>query len=290
MESNPNLKSIYNITKELQEIMLNRSSTPELPVLSMPELSKKIHGIHKRKMTIIGARTSHAKTSFALQIAFDIAKQNKVVLFLSLEMDKADMLERLFCNSKRIDNYDLLRGRFSDYKTEWYEFIEEVKSVPLIFSDCMGKNWQDINNIISNTRVKPDMVILDYVQAVMGDGRTQKDKIDDYVLNFRKMAIEHNYAGILCSQVNRSNENDKNKFPQLHQLKGSGVLEEHADIIVLLYYEYKHTEDESQKNKFCFSVAKNRNGRTGSVNIKFTPEYYLFEDISDGIENVVFEE
>lgn len=245
----------------------------------MPQLSKKIHGLHKKKMTVIGARTSHAKTSFALQMAYDVARQNKEVLFLSLEMDKVDMLERLFCNVKQVDNYELLRGQFSkDYKKEWIEFVSEIKSIPLVFSDCLGKTWQEINEILENLTIKPQMIILDYIQATKGDGKNQKDKIDDYLLNFRKLAIKHNFAGIICSQVNRSNEHESNKFPQLHQLKGTGVLEEHADIVILLYYEFKATEKEEDKNKFWFSVAKNRNGRTGSVQIKFIPEYYRFED------------
>ncbi len=291
MENDLKLKSIYQLTKELESIMMNRLSEPELPILTLPELNRKIHGFHKRKLTVIGARTSHAKTSFSLQLAYDVAKQGKEVLFLSLEMDKVDMLERLFCNVKKIDNYELLCGNFAkDYKKEWIEFNEEIKIIPLIFSDCIGKNWKEIDELIRKLTIKPQMIVLDYIQAIKGDGFTAKDKIDDYILNFRKMAIEHNFAGVLCSQVNRSNESESNKFPQLHQLKGTGVLEEHADIVILLYYKFKSTEKEEDKNEFWFSVAKNRNGRTGSLKIKFIPEFYLFEEFNTNKINATIPE
>src|SRR3990167_11193215 len=95
--------------------------------------NKKIHRLQKRKLTVIGARTSHAKTSFALQMAYDVASQGKEVLFLSLEMDKVDMLERLFCNIKRVDNYQLLTGNFEcDYQKEWEEFTILIKTIPLV--------------------------------------------------------------------------------------------------------------------------------------------------------------
>ncbi len=287
MDNDLRLRSIYKLTEELESIMMSRSSAPDLPILTLPELNRKIHGFHKRKLTVIGARTSHAKTSFSLQLAYDVAKQGKQVLFLSLEMDKTDMLERLFCNVKKIDNYELLTGSFArDYKNEWLEFTKEIKDIPLIFSDCIGKNWKEIDELIRKITIKPEMIVLDYIQAIKGDGFTAKDKIDDYILNFRKMAIEHNFAGILCSQVNRSNESESNKFPQLHQLKGTGVLEEHADIVILLYYKFKATEKDEDKNEFWFSVAKNRNGRTGSFKIKFTPEHYLFEEFAIKKEDI----
>ena len=282
MDASLKLKSLYQLTNELEKVMLNRSAKPDLPITTLPELNKKIHGFHKRKLTVIGARTSHAKTSFSLQLAYDVAKQGKEVLFLSLEMDKVDMLERLFCNRKKVDNYALLTGSFGhDYKREWLEFIEEIRTVPLIFSDCIGKNWKEIDDLIKNLTIKPQMIILDYIQAIKGEGFNAKEKVDDYILNFRKMAIQHNFAGVLCSQVNRSNESESNKFPQLHQLKGTGVLEEHADIVILLYYKFKSTEKEEDKNEFWFSVAKNRNGRTGSLKIKFIPEFYLFEELEE---------
>ena len=89
----------------------------------------------------------------------------------------------------------------------------------------------------------------------------------------------------ICSQVNRTMADEKNKEPQLHQLKSSGFLEEHADVVYLLSWPYKYLKPVDGKvasydqfHKFIVYIAKNKDGQTGYRKLKFTPEYYLFED------------
>lgn len=275
------LNKISEILAELKDILVARKNEPELKITSLPRLNKKIWGIHKKRLTVIGARTSHGKTSFVLQIAYDIAKQGKEVLFLSLEMTKLEMMERLFCNRCRVDNYQLLTGHFDNYQSQFINFTKEIENVPLVFSDCIGKNWQEIDQLLSELKTKPQVIILDYLQAIKGLGEIQKEKFDDYINNFRNLAIKHNFAAILCSQINRTNPADKNPVPQLHQLKGTGVLEEAADIAILLYYVFKTTSKEEDKYKYKIFVDKNRNGRTGFFDIKYYPEHYLFDDTEE---------
>ena len=280
------LNRIGEIAEDLKEIMINRGNNPELPILSLPTLNSKIWGLHKKKLTVIAARTSHGKSAFALQLAVDIAKQGKEVLFLSLEMNRQDMVERIFCNQKQIDNYHLLTGHFKDnaqYEKQYYDFLKEVDDMPLVFSDCIGRSWKEIDALVSGLKQKPQVIILDYIQAIKLKS-DQKEGLDDYIINFRKMAIDHNFAGILCSQINRDNQNEQDKRPQLHQLKGTGVLEEHSDVVIMLYWEYKTTSNESRINYFQANVAKNRNGRTGFVVMKYQPEYYLFTEETNEIK------
>lgn len=279
MRNNIPVTNIYDIVDEVHEILLARSQNPELPITSLPSLNKKIWGLRRARLTIIGARPSHGKSAFALQIAIDQAKQNKAVLYLSLEMTKDEIIERLICNNQHIDNFQLLIGNAKDYEIQISDFKNDIRELRLAVSDCIGKTWEEINDYLENLTVKPDVVILDYLQAVKKSSRIEKDSLDEYIRNFREMAIRNNFAGILCSQINRSTSdpNQKDKNPQLHQLKGTGVLEEHADVIILLYWPYKNGGQNI--NHFQIEVAKNRNGRTGFINLKFTPEFYLFEDV-----------
>lgn len=99
------------------------------------------------------------------------------------------------------------------------------------------------------------------------------------------MAIRNNFAGIVCSQINRTMADEKNKEPQLHQLKGSGFLEEHADVVLLLSWPYKYLKHgegkvftDEQLHRFIVYVAKNKDGQTGYQKLKFSPDFYLFED------------
>ena len=80
--------------------------------------------------------------------------------------------------------------------------------------------------------------------------------------------------------MNRQIVNNSDKRPALENLKGTGVLEEHADMVLMLYWEYFYTRDEQKKNDYEVIIGKNRNGRTGKHDMYFVPEYYLFRERS----------
>lgn len=275
------IKLVSDYIPEVREMLGTRMAEPELSILSMPKLNNKIWGIKRKKMTLIGARTSQGKSSMALHIGWDLAKQGHEVLFLSLEMCAEDLIERLFCNEYKIDNEHLLKGRFLEFKDKFLEFEKMVETVPFGISDCLGKDWADIDKQVSSMSTKPKVIIVDYVQAIKGQGTMQKGAIDDYIIHFREMAVKHNFAGIICSQINRTSQETENKEPQLHQLKGTGVLEEHSDVVILLHWEHKYKET-ADPNKYKLIVEKNRNGRTGWIEIKFFPQYYRYEDYEEG--------
>lgn len=272
------VKHISGHLLELEENLKLRNKVPALSLQSLPVFNKKIWGIHKKKLTLIGARTSQGKSAFALQIAYDLASQGHPVLFLSLEMVVEDLLERLFCNVKEIDNYDLLTGNFEKYLNEFIDFCEHCKKINLSITDFLGRSWRDVDNFISTLSIKPEVIIVDYVQTIAGLSYNPKEVMDDYIRNFRLMAIRNNFAGIVCSQINRTFADTEEKEPQLHQLKGTGFLEEHSDIILLLHWAFKYDENKNRE-EIKLIVAKNRSGRTGYHTLKFIPQFGKFKDI-----------
>ena len=250
-----------------------------MPIKSLTELNEKLWGIKRQKITLIAARTSVGKSTFALQIAYDLALSGKRVLFLSLEMTVEDMLERLFCYENRINNQDLMRGKFSYYQEKFTRFSAEIKKLKFVFSDCIGKNWEEVDKLISNLTSKPDALFIDHINAIkiVGNG---KEAIDGYLTNMVRIAKHQNIAMVLCCQINRDNQKDDDKTPQLHELKGSGNLEEMADIVILLHWPYKYAKEDQDisKNKYVVIVGKNRNGPTGYIDVNFIPEWYAFTD------------
>lgn len=238
-------------------------------------------GLHSKKLTIVGARTSQGKSAFALQVAWDVASQGIPTLFLSLEMYEEDLHERLFCLTQKIDNFDLLKGQFKreniKYEQRWKEFTEEVEGVPLVITDMLGKTWEDVDKYLSTLVTKPKLIVIDHLQeAKSALNRNQKECIEEYLKQLRVMAIRENFALVVCSQINRSSQEERvGASPQLHQLKSSGYIEEGADVIILLHWPWYYNR-EKDKNRYVLNVAKNRNGRTGWVEVKYKPENYLF--------------
>jgi replicative DNA helicase len=279
-----NIRIIKDYIPDVQKMLENRGNAPELSLKSMPELNRKLWGIHRGKLILIAARTSNGKSALALQIAWDLAKQNKRVLFLSLEMNSEDMIERLFCNEFSVDNQELLHGKFAQYKTEFELFKSAVETMPLVISDCVGKTWKEVDELITELDPRPDVLIVDYIQGIRSNRDFQKKDIDDYLLHMREISIRENIAVILCSQINRAAVEEESKEPRLNNLKGSGNLEEVADICILLHWPYKYNPN-LDKGKFKLIVEKNRNGRTGFIDVTYKPEFYRFEDAQEEIKH-----
>ncbi len=261
-----------------------RKNAPELPYKSLPKTNNLTWGVRATELMVIGARTSMGKTAFSLQIISDLMDIGVPILYMSFEMKPINILERLFIHKYKINNMDLLRGGFSNYLDQWEEFKKYIKNKRIVIGDGFGKNWEEINSLIINVADKPKVLVLDYIQSIAQSSIVGKQFIDEYLRKYRQICAENNIAGIIVSQLNRTNPDSSDKRPKLHQLKGSGYLEEHADSVILLDWLCKSINNRD-KHAFTVEVAKNRNGLTGFVNVDFTPETYTFEEKSDEEES-----
>ena len=192
-------------------------------------------------------------------------------------MYEEDIIERFFCLSQKVDNFELLKGKFDLYQKHWENFKTELDGKPLVITDMLGKTWQEIDEYLNTLTAKPKVIIIDHLQeANSALLKNQKEVIEEYLKKLRIMAIRDNFALIICSQINRASQDDRvGSEPQLHHLKSSGYIEEGADLIILLHWPYAYQKN-GDKNKFTLNVAKNRNGRTGWVDIRYKPENYWF--------------
>lgn len=261
--------------------MESRGKKPEFSITSIPSLNEKIWGIKRREMTIVGARTSQGKSLFMNQLAWDLADQGHKVLYLSLEMDVSSLQERLFCNVMRVENYKIQRGAFSQdtsIQKRWEMFCELADKLFLEYSDQIGRNWAQLDELITSLNPKPDIIILDHINEIStGNVRDRRQAVDDYLIKFREMCIHNNFAGIIGAQIDRSGQYDTSREPRMSQLKESGKLEEGADLVLLLYWEHKDNETKD-KNSYQIFVEKNRGGWTGKIKLKIEPEYYNLSD------------
>lgn len=283
-ENTPKLLRDYCLS--LEEVFYKRDHKPELPLITLDSINKIIWGIPKKKMTIIAGRTSHAKSTMAINIAYDLAKQGHSVLFMSLEMSAESILERIFCYEKKVPNIDIQRGKFNQYLSEWAEFKQFVSKIPFVLDNNIGRTIKEIHSYLNQLDRKPEVLIIDHIQEIETIGIDKKDSIDKYLKNMRELAIKNNFAFICCSQINRMTQDEKDKRPRLHQLKCSGAIEEMADLVLLLYWHYQYDKT-ADIGKFELNIAKNRDGMTGFVDLRYFPQFCRFEDVKD--ESVILE-
>lgn len=261
----------------------------ELSISFLPGLDDKIWGLKKKKLVVVGGRPSMGKSTLMLQLAFSFAEQGKSVVFFTLEMPNALCFERLLCNQCEINNYLTTTGQLSNvhfkYENKVADLEKKMARLKLVFIESMGKTFPEIHRIIEEFKKPVDAVFIDYIQMIKSVGGNKKDAIDEYIKKLREYAIKKDFCAIVGSQINRGTY-DKKKvaLPEMWELKGTGDLEEHCDQCFLVHWDWWYSREEEDKEKYWIRLAKNRDGRTGTANCIFKPEYYkITEEVNEQI-------
>lgn len=269
------LIDINQLADEANDYLLNKPKQPILPISSMPLLNHKLWGLNKGRVVIVAGRTAMGKTNLMTQMGWDIARNNKVV-YLSLEMPNKELYTRCFSRQYKIDNNELEHGNFAQYIKQHDGFKLSLKGMKLKFSEVIGSNWKQINELVlSMGESKPDCIIIDHINHIKTSGLNDKSVIDDYLTNIHLMAQKHNITFVIGAQINRLAQSDKNPMPELHHLKGTGRLEEIADLVLLLFWEHYYNKKKPFED-YQIIIAKNRYGSTGVHDCKFKPQFSLF--------------
>ncbi len=258
--------TLENITK--------RTGKPEIAITTLPKLSHHLFGLKRKEFTVLAGRPSNGKSALSLQLAYDVAKQGFKVYFFSREMSEESLIERLFCNLAMVNNRDMLY-RPHEFKEKFIQFREIVKDIDLVITDKIGVDIVDLYQAIEDLP-QADMIVLDYIQTVRGFGK-RREVLDDYIYKFKEICNAKNMVGLMVSQINRGGEMNEGKLPQLYQLKETGALEEAADNAILVFWKHFY-DSESPMNDYDIIIAKQRNGATGRLKVKFMPQHYRFEE------------
>lgn len=287
------------ITNEVYE-NLQKLTDPELAAeykgipTGFSLLDKYITGLNKSDLILIGARPAMGKTSFALNIARNVAvlAKKKVVVF-SLEMGKEQLAQRILSTEARVESQKMRTGELS--ADDWQRIAEATVSLStaeLYLDDTANITVPEMKARVRKMR-DVDCVIIDYLQLMQGTKRTDSrtNEVSEITRSLKLMAKDLKIPVITCSQLSRATEGrGKSHKPQLSDLRESGSIEQDADIVMMLYREsyYDAEKDETvvtDDNKAQVLVVKNRHGSTGEVDLNWngcytmfsTPELYLHE-------------
>jgi len=136
---------------------------------------------------------------------------------------------------------------------------------------------------------KLDLIIVDYLQLMSGSAKrfeSRQQEVSQISRELKALAKEMNVPVVALSQLSRAPESRSDHRPQLADLRESGALEQDADVVAFIYREeqYKTPEErnslpEDQKNVAELIVAKQRNGPTGTVDLRFTPSSMRFDNL-----------
>ncbi|MBO5230939.1 MAG: replicative DNA helicase [Clostridia bacterium] len=253
------------------------------------DLDKVLTGLNRSDLILIGARPAMGKTSFALNLARNVAALGKrKVLFFSLEMTKEQLAMRVLGTEARVSSMKMRNGNIS--QDEWIRLgmaTSALNDCELYFDDTSSITVPEMK---AKTRRLGgvECVIIDYLGLIKGSTRTENrvQEVSEITRNLKMMAKDLNIPVICCAQLSRGTEGrGKSHRPQLSDLRESGSIEQDADIVMMLYrpdyYKGEREDDEPEEQKQDANIAevivvKNRHGETGTVEFVFDGEHTLF--------------
>lgn len=253
-----------------------RSSSKEKKLFidcGIHEIDRVIGGFDPGALVVIGGRSSMGKTSFALQIAYNMSLFMPVVFF-SIEMTRAEIGMRYLV---MLTDIDIVRLKRADNLTaqEW-QLMErantEMESHMLTIDDTPGLSIYNLRSkvykIVQNKGVK--VVFIDYLQIMGGErGKDGTEYYGSISIACKQLAKELKIVIVLLSQLNRDIEKRGEKIPRLHDLRSSGSIEQDADIVIFPVRCSRAEINDPQRglddSKAIISIAKNRNGQTDNV-------------------------
>ncbi|WP_418719059.1 replicative DNA helicase [Candidatus Allofournierella merdipullorum] len=254
-------------------------------------------GLGRSDLIILAARPGMGKTSFALNIATNVAKKQRVpVAIFSLEMSKEQLTNRILSAEAGVDSHAFRSGALGD--SEWDDLAhasEILHDVPIYMDDTSGITIPEVKAKIRRVNQDPSrppigLVVIDYLQLMTSGKRTENrvQEISDITRNLKIMAKELNVPVIALSQLSRAAEKSSGRSdhrPQLSDLRDSGSIEQDADIVLFLYREGYYTsmtgqslEDSDASTAECI-IAKNRHGETGKVDLAWDGAHTRFMNV-----------
>ncbi len=257
------------------------------------DLDNKLAGLQKSDLIILASRPAMGKTSLALDIARQIAVEQKVpVGIFSLEMAKEQLVDRLLCAQADVDLWKMRTGKLTDKEDGFGESdftkighaMGVLAEAKLFIDDSPTANVMEIRTKARRLQAehKIGFMVLDYLQlmesaTVSSDNRVQV--VSEITRGLKSIARELNVPLLALSQLSRQVEARPTSIPKLADLRESGSIEQDADVVMFIYRDKMYKSDSARGNEADIYIAKHRNGPTGVVSLYFDETKASFKNL-----------
>ncbi len=288
----PMRKLVLQAYSEIEEYRQRKVHVTGVPS-GYADLDEMTAGFQRSDFVVIAGRPSMGKTSFALNIAENVAvgskgKDKPTVAIFSLEMSKEALVQRLLCSMAKVDIHKIRRGYASndEYKRLQHA-AAQLHEAPIHIDDSPSLGILEMKAKARRLAATGDLgiIFVDYMQMVRGPetSENRQQEMSAISRSMKIMAKELNVPVVALSQLSRAVETrGGTKRPMLSDLRESGAIEQDADVVLFVYRpEVYETEPEKRDGRAEIIVAKQRNGPTGSIDLAFLSECTRFESLRD---------
>lgn len=247
-----------------------------------------ITGMQPANLVVLAARPSMGKTAFALNMARNVAvDQKKAVAVFSLEMSKMELVQRMMCSEARVDSHRLRHGTLE--AAGWSKLTgacAPLYTAPIHIDDTASANIMEIRAKARRLKAREKnlgLVIVDYLQLMVGDPRAEnrQQEISRISRALKILARDLDVPVLALSQLSRQVEQREGKKPVLSDLRESGAIEQDADLVLFIYRDEVYNKESQDVGIAEVIVGKHRNGPIGQCRLGFTQSYTRFADLRE---------
>lgn len=242
-------------------------------------------GFWRSDLIIIGGRTSVGKTAYAMSIALSMAQLGTPVVFVSLEMSLKQIMDRFESMVTGIPHEDIRRGKLMPNQIQNLDVGKEyIIGLPITIIDKAGLTPYDIRSRLRrlNKEGKCEVAFIDYLQIINNEGMGENEniKLGNVSGQLKGIAKELDIPVVALSQLKRGQDDRKDGMPRTSDLRGSGKIENDADMILLPHRQILPDSDGNLDGSVKLIIGKNRNGRTGMMtNYEFDAEIVKYREV-----------
>jgi replicative DNA helicase len=264
---------------------------------SFAGLDEFLGGFQRSDLVIIAGRPSMGKTSLALNIARNAAVEHRAcVALFSVEMARDSLVLRLLSSESGVNSRKVRFGEHTeDEERRVMEATGVLSTADIYVDDTPLLRMAEMRSkaLRLNYERGIDMVIIDYLQLMQGEGVRGENRVQEITYisrSLKALARELNAPVLAVSQLSRAVEWRASHEPQLSDLRESGSIEQDADVVLFIYrdeYYYKseeewiaaHPDREYPREEADVIIAKHRNGPTGRIKLRFRQNLARFESL-----------
>ena len=275
------LQNYNQFSTLIQEKREGKKAVSGVPT-GFTELDKKISGLQPAALVIVAARPAMGKTSFAINIAQNVAiKERKPVLIFSLEMSKEELVNRIISSEAKIESEKIRSGEITDAElNKFIQIMPYLAEAPIYIDDTASITVTEMRAKAKRIQQEKGLglIVVDYLQLMRGKkAENRQAEVTDISRNLKILAKDLKVPVIAVSQLSRSAESRADNKPMLSDLRESGAIEQDADIVMFLYREEYYKPETTEKHNIgeCI-IAKHRAGEVGNFEMTWLGKYTSF--------------
>jgi replicative DNA helicase len=267
-------------------------------------------GLFDTDLTIVAARPGLGKTAMMQSLAANVARPKRradgsievghAVLFCTLEQPREQLMMRFASHEAEFDAKLWRAPRLNE--DAWMKLsgsFGAIEHLPIYIDDTPALTLGDLRSKVRRLKRQIErgidagsllvpskplrLVIVDYLQLMKGireKGDSREREVASLSMGLKNLAKQERLAVVAVSQLNRQLEKNKDKRPQLQDLRESGALEQDADNIWFLYRDSYYNRDSPDQTSAELDIAKQRNGPNAIIELAFKREYMRYYDLA----------